>query len=299
MTKEYFKVFLFSFLQIFLFSILGYAQLNSNEKHTQVSMRLIGHEILLNSGDSSSHVLPIKKEADQYKIQFDSEFSFNPEELVATIDSVVKTTGIANRYFVEVEKCETGEIIYSYEIGDATKSDVIPCATRTPEKACYNILFTIVDASSTALANGPPAGKHNSFFLMIALLVIAALMLIGYFRYSRKRKNKPITDPVNPNMLMIGEYQFDKINSELLIQDQRVPLSAKESDLLLLLYSSANTTVERDVILKNIWGDEGDYIGRTLDVFISKLRKKLEVDSSLKIVNNRGVGYKLLINVQR
>ena len=58
-----------------------------------------------------------------------------------------------------------------------------------------------------------------------------------------------------------------------------------------------NTTVERDVILNMVWGDEGDYVGRTLDVFISKLRKKLEADSSVKIVNIRGVGYKLVTEV--
>ena len=55
--------------------------------------------------------------------------------------------------------------------------------------------------------------------------------------------------------------------------------------------------MERDVILNMVWGDEGDYIGRTVDVFISKLRKKLEFDSKVKIVNVRGVGYKLVMDV--
>jgi DNA-binding response OmpR family regulator len=56
-----------------------------------------------------------------------------------------------------------------------------------------------------------------------------------------------------------------------------------------------NSTVEREHILKTIWGDEGSYIGRTLDVFISKLRKRLEADTKVKIVNVRGVGYKLIL----
>ena len=66
--------------------------------------------------------------------------------------------------------------------------------------------------------------------------------------------------------------------------------------MLLLLYHAVNTTVEREVILKDIWADDGDYIGRTLDVFISKLRKKLEDDTNVKIVNIRGIGYKLVLN---
>ena len=62
-----------------------------------------------------------------------------------------------------------------------------------------------------------------------------------------------------------------------------------------MLYEKLNETVEKEVILKEVWGDEGDYVGRTLDVFISKLRKKLEADPNVKIVNIRGVGYKLVV----
>jgi DNA-binding response OmpR family regulator len=63
-----------------------------------------------------------------------------------------------------------------------------------------------------------------------------------------------------------------------------------------LLHGSANSTTERDVILNAVWGEDGDYVGFTLDVFILKLRKKLENDESLRIVNIHGVGYKLIVN---
>jgi DNA-binding response OmpR family regulator len=94
---------------------------------------------------------------------------------------------------------------------------------------------------------------------------------------------------------LIGVYKFDTVNSVLLTQQGKVSFSAKESELLQLLNNNANVTIEREVILKTVWGDDGDYIGRTLDVFISKLRKKLEANTNLKIVNIRGVGYKLVI----
>lgn len=82
----------------------------------------------------------------------------------------------------------------------------------------------------------------------------------------------------------------------MLINGEKTELTSKESDLLLLLHNSVNNTVERDVILNAVWEDEGDYIGRTLDVFISKLRKKLMADSKIRILNVRGVGYKLIVN---
>ena len=53
--------------------------------------------------------------------------------------------------------------------------------------------------------------------------------------------------------------------------------------------------MEREKILATVWGDEGDYVGRTLDVFVSKLRKKLEADANVRIVNIRGVGYRLVL----
>ena len=66
--------------------------------------------------------------------------------------------------------------------------------------------------------------------------------------------------------------------------------------MLDLLYVNLNQTVSREHILQVVWGDEGDYLGRTLDVFISKLRKKLDADSNLKIVNIRGIGYRMVLN---
>jgi DNA-binding response OmpR family regulator len=119
------------------------------------------------------------------------------------------------------------------------------------------------------------------------------LLLTGIFLVWKK-KNSSIN---NPNLISIGQYHFDTRNTKLLINDQKIELTSKEADLLYLLYTDVNTTVEREVLLNRIWGDEGDYVGRTLDVFISKLRKKLEFDARVNIVNIRGVGYKLVLDV--
>jgi len=126
MVKGYPVTVLITFLYVILFLASSCAPGDSGEKHVLVSMRMIGHQILLKSGDSTSLVLPVKKEDDHYIIQFGSDFQFNPEELVATIDSAEKKTSIVNSCFLEVAKCETGEIIYSYEIGNPAKTDVIP-----------------------------------------------------------------------------------------------------------------------------------------------------------------------------
>ena len=88
---------------------------------------------------------------------------------------------------------------------------------------------------------------------------------------------------------------MQETSTKLILKEERIELSGKESELLMLLAEFMNTTVEREVILNKVWGDEGDYVGRTLDVFISKLRKKLEADPNIKIANIRGIGYKLVL----
>ncbi|MDH3796574.1 MAG: response regulator transcription factor, partial [Flavobacteriaceae bacterium] len=170
---------------------------------------------------------------------------------------------------------------------------------RIQEKACYILLFTILDApTEEALVSGSGSTtKESGGMTSYTPFVIGAFfLLIALLSFLVWRRSKKIAH-TDPNLIALGEYQFDKRNTELLIQEQRIELTSKEADLLLLLYNEANTTVERERILNRVWGDEGDYVGRTLDVFISKLRKKLEFDSKVKIVNIRGVGYKLVVEL--
>ena len=279
------KIVSFTFACILLFISSSNAQELQDDKHIEVSLRMIGHQILLSSNDSTSRVLPIVKENDRYRIQFQSEFEFKPTELVSTIDSVVRETKMADSYILEVEECETGEVVYSFKVDDIEKSDIIPCKSRIQPKSCYSILFTLIKPKGTNTET------NKLVYVVIGLLIILVVVL---FFFLWKRRN---TSTIDLNLIPLGEYHFDKRNTELLIEHQRIELTGKEADLLLLLYNSANTTVERDVILNMVWGDEVDYVGRTLDVFISKLRKKLEFDSKVKIVNIRGVGYKLVMDV--
>jgi len=277
---------------------IGHAQDPAAESQKKVSLRMIGHQVLLSSQDSTSRVLPIKKEGDRYRIQFEGEFAFVPEELVATIDRVAKETQLALSYIVEVVECDNGEVIYSFKMDATAQSDIVPCQSRIQEKGCYSLLFTILEEGKyAALLSGPtdPSGQSVDKTSYTPLVIAALALFVGLlsFIYWRRRRSPTL----DPNLISLGEYQFDKRNTELLIQEQHIELTSKEADLLLLLYNEANNTVERERILNRVWGDEGDYVGRTLDVFISKLRKKLEFDSKVKIVNIRGVGYKLVVDV--
>ena len=79
----------------------------------EVVMRKIGNEILLRSNDSTSLVRPIIKEENKYRIQFGSDFGFQAEDFVVVVDSIIKSSHLNESYLVQVEKCESEEVVYS------------------------------------------------------------------------------------------------------------------------------------------------------------------------------------------
>ncbi|MCE3296681.1 MAG: DNA-binding response regulator [Crocinitomicaceae bacterium] len=290
-------------VQGMLFTVSGHAQPDRDEKHTEVTMRLIGHEILLLSGDSTSRVLPVKKEANRYTVSFASEFSFWPEKLISKVDSIVKIAGIGRSYRVELEDCKTGETVYSYEMGGSDKPDLLPCGTRAPSKGCYVFCFTALKKNNAIAAlykipyqpNETSSGKSFLYTIITGAFIILLVLVVVFLYIRRKNKERSPRNSEGQDIILIGNHRFNKKNMLLTYQDESMQLSGKETDLLLLLYTHENKTLQRDHILKIVWEDEGDYIGRTLDVFISKLRKKLEADPAVRIMNIRGVGYKLVV----
>ncbi len=94
----------------------------------------------------------------------------------------------------------------------------------------------------------------------------------------------------------IGKFKFDFPRQVLRIRDQELQLTAKEAELLQLLCLHQDQTLERSAALKKIWGDDSYHAGRSMDVFISKLRKHLKQDPDIEIKTIHGHGYRLLID---
>lgn len=94
----------------------------------------------------------------------------------------------------------------------------------------------------------------------------------------------------------IGRYNFDYTNQVITIDDVHQKLSTKEAELLRLLCLRKNEVLTREEALLNIWHDDNYFNGRSMDVFLSKIRKYLRDDPNVEIINVHGRGYKLLIN---
>ncbi|RYY37510.1 MAG: response regulator transcription factor [Sphingobacteriaceae bacterium] len=94
----------------------------------------------------------------------------------------------------------------------------------------------------------------------------------------------------------IGKYNFDYQAQLISIGEQQQKLSTKEAELLRLLCLRKNEVLTREEALLNIWHDDNYFNGRSMDVFLSKIRKYLKDDPNVEIINVHGRGYKLLIN---
>lgn len=94
-----------------------------------------------------------------------------------------------------------------------------------------------------------------------------------------------------PSAFQLGSYAFNYANLELSQGDHTRRLTQKEADLLRYLYQNRNKVIKRSAILEAVWGEDDYFLGRSLDVFISRLRKYLKNDDSLRIENIHGVGF--------
>lgn len=113
-----------------------------------------------------------------------------------------------------------------------------------------------------------------------------------------KRVSSKDNKPEGPlqSQFQIGEYAFDFTTQMIQFKGQQQKLSTKEAELLQLLCLKQNAVLTREEALLSIWHDDNYFNGRSMDVFLSKLRKYLREDPKVEILNVHGKGYKLLVN---
>lgn len=251
----------------------------------EILLRKIGHEILLQSGDSASRVLPVKKiDENEYQISFEKELTFQTDSLVNTTQRLLAKDPLTNDYIVNVMNCGNSNVAYGYAMSKNTKNDIVSCIGRKQPKACYviNIKFKPTGINSA----------KNKYLLGS----LSFLALVGFIFFRSGKPKTTLPDGNYTDLFTLGSIMFDANNRKLITNEKTVDLTGTETRVLLIFALSPNETIERSRLQKEIWEDEGIIVGRSLDMFISKLRKKLELDPNIKIVVIRGKGYKLSIN---
>lgn len=265
----------------------------------EILLRRIGHEILLQSGDSTSRVLPVKKIAkNEYQISFEKAFTFSSDSLVHTTQHWLANDPLASNYVVNVLNCADAVVAYGYAISKNKKDDIVACLGRAQPKACYLISIKFQSAETITARNGYLLGS------------LALLTVIGYI-FWRWAKTRPVLSengvaipeghPMgfqhpSTSRFTLGAMSFDVETRKLLMAEEAIDLTKTETRVLRIFAATPNEVIERSRLQKEIWEDEGIIVGRSLDMFISKLRKKLEPDPRIRLAVIRGKGYKLEIS---
>ncbi|WP_025764100.1 response regulator transcription factor [Dyadobacter tibetensis] len=107
-----------------------------------------------------------------------------------------------------------------------------------------------------------------------------------------KKESSPLPET---QIYPIGSLSFDYAHQQLKSPEKTTKLTSKESELLLLFCQNINQPISRSFTLKTIWGDDSYFNARSMDVYITKLRKYLREDPSIQIMNLHGEGFKLMV----
>lgn len=258
-----------------------------NEEFTErvkISLREVGHQLLLSGQDTSSLVLPVVGLGkSKFKLSFQKQLSFRPGSLVEIVKESFEKAELPKYYLVEVVQCLDNEVSYSYEMRNTKEKSIIPCSGRILPENCYTIEVKFTERKT-----------YFSRQSLLYAITIAAFLLLQFIFYKRREANN--FKVYKEKHTSLGSFKFYPDQNKLVKEAIEISLSKKECELLTIFIANPNQIIKREELTKKVWEDKGVFVGRSLDTYISKLRKKLKDDKSIKLINAHGIGYKLEIS---
>ncbi|HMT69582.1 MAG TPA: winged helix-turn-helix domain-containing protein, partial [Saprospiraceae bacterium] len=155
------------------------------------------------------------------------------------------------------------------------------CKGRDLPTACYALEISLLHT------------KSSFSFLNLGFPVLFVLGAVFLYYFYSKKKNE--IKSISPLSVRVGKYFFDAQNRQLTFDNETIMLTEKESKLItLLLDCNSNEVQTREYLISQIWKENGiQVVSKNLDVLVSKVRKKLSLDSDINITSVHGLGYKL------
>jgi hypothetical protein len=251
-------------------------------ENVNLALRQTGHHLLSLNGDHSSRIMPIENPTvNEFMLSLKNEFNY--DTLPYLLDAAFADYGIDVDYHVAVRDCDSEELILGYNLA-AFKKKEVPCIGREDWSSCNHVHVVFRHKKSS---------KAWNILGFLGFAILGMFFLIQFFQL-KKRNQKNIDQPVNQHITprRIGQTLFDHQNQKIVIGELEKNLTFRESKLLNYFVINPNQVLERKDLLAEVWGDEGVIVGRSLDVFISRLRKILKDDPSIQIKNVHGVGYR-------
>jgi DNA-binding winged helix-turn-helix (wHTH) protein len=277
---------LVSFATTFLFAILYFnawytgADTQPDADKTNLALRQTAHQLYKMSEDHYSTIPPVQKKApNRYQLKLNRPLDY--DYLPYLLDEAFTDFKINHDYTVAIRSCSSDDILLGYNLS-AFKNKEISCVGRELSIDCH-ILEVAFEMPDRSMSN-------------IYLSLITGSFLISLFLALIALRSQPISNAETISAkgnIQIGHFNFipDKLSLE--IDQQYKTLTFREAKLLRYLATHANEILKREDIQQHVWQEEGVIVGRSLDVFISRLRKALKPDPNVVIKNIHGIGYRL------
>ena len=196
---------------------------------------------------------------------------------------VARTVCEAKQYLSELDRYDL--LILDVTLPDGTGFDI--CEKVRKENQQIPIIFLTASDEEVSIIRGLDSGGDDYITKPFSMEELT-FRIEAILRRVRGKKNK------ESNIYKIGKFTFDTQKQILATAEKQTKLTTKESELLGLLCAHANEILQRDFALKTIWIDDNYFNARSMDVYITKLRKHLKEDESIEIINIHGKGYKLI-----
>lgn len=286
-------------------------------KQVNLLIRQLGHRLLLQAGDSTSRVLPVREIATgTFLLAFENELIFNHDSLIVLSQTLLPKTQFPSGFTLTVHEWMKSDIAYGFQVNHFSPNQHA-CRGRSEPRGCYTIEIAFPDLykGMEAVANTIPGDSHSENFQggsllasranqpqpLIYLVLSGLLVVLGtaILILSLRKKVVPASWPTQDNSGQNaephspGKVLLELKDQQVVLGNEVIPLTDKECRILELLNNNFGELIPRETLVQEVWLNEGVITGRSLDMFISKLRKKLSVDPDLRIANVHGKGYKL------
>lgn len=248
-----------------------------------LALRRTAHYLLTANGDTTSRIPPVEQIGDSVWL-IRLERSFNYDSLPGFLHASFQLHDIDANYNVAVLDCTDGAVQLGYNLLDYVYQREIPCGGRELKSGCYNLQVTFLPSKV------PPMRP----WVWISGCLFAVLAFGGWWWAQREVVQPPVIRDIEASKaLHFGNSSLDLANQFLFVNGAQQSLTYREAKLLHLFINHPNQLLEREFLLKSVWEDEGIIVGRSLDVFVSRLRKLLKADDAVQIATVHGVGYRL------
>ena len=271
-------------------------------ENVNLALRRTAHRLLAMAGNRKGAIPPVEEtESGTWTVSLEQHFDY--DSLPNLLRESFALQHITGNYNVMLVNCQSDDLMLGYAASTFDALREVPCSGRDQTTGCYNLRVSFPDRAAAPL-------QEKGLWLWLAGMSACLIIFVFFLVYSKLIKSKlsskkPPSSATgslsgasfsNEHLLAFGQSTLDISNQKLLVKNKAKDLTYREAKLLHFFGSHAGQLLTRDLILQSVWEDEGILVGRSVDVFVSRLRKLLKDDETLRIANVHGIGYRLEIN---